>query len=494
MEHALGVRLIGLFIAGWALVANSTTSIFCEERSAIESHFQLLQADANVKTIFLFSIGGGSDTFSGLIPSIYLRHLGFKVFHFGVLSPTAHHFQKNGAVDQPEDTILRPSTDLQRALLTRPPLLIGNVEVQLEDFASSLPHFDPDTSFLLSAKQSPNHMAAELTRFIDQRLMELGQDRENALIVAADFGADILSQGEASTISPDLDAIVLRQLMELPHDFKKLSWLFWPGVDGELSPEDLRSKLKNLEASTLATAKLSLRAGWMQDFDRLFTLKIAGIRAGNTIPLAFKVLREPTQTAPIPSEIKKKFAIATARVEKRFPILLDPQLVSTTYLIDMKALYAANPFAQIDAIDALDFFLKVQQIYREAARSTNDYKPQNGSDYLLQYLRLDTDGLWTSRNGASGAVLNIAVTPASLDSPEMSSLLNGALDLLADDKSDIALFLEAQIQESSLSMRIDSMVASHSYLSQVVGKYRVVAKSRKAPLLDNLVERVGNSR
>lgn len=489
-KRALLLTMICMATMGYR--ARATSSLFCEERSAIEVHFQKLASSAQakqIKTIFLFSIGGGSDTFSGLIPTTYLRHLGFKVFHFGVLSPTAHHFQGERGLDQPEEAILKPSSDLQRAILTNPPLLIGNTETQLVDFARSLPLFEPDSSFLLSAKRPPSEMANELTRLMDQLLSDQGQSRSNALVIAADFGADILSQGEASTISPDLDAMVLRQLIELPDDFAKLSWLFWPGVDGELSPEDLREKLKALEPQILASSQLSLQAEWMLDFDRLFKTKIAHIRAGNTIPLSFEILRDTTQRAAYSSTIKKKFAVAKQRLEKNFAVRLDPELVRTSYLIDIRALFAGNPFAQINAIDGLDFFLKVQKIYRthelESAKKS-DYAPQNGSDYLLQYLRLDSNGRWTSREGAVGPVLNIAITPASLDSGEKSALLDAAISLLENDRSTVALFLEAQIKDAGLDERFKNLTAHGLFTERSFGEYRGLCKSQNASILKQL--------
>lgn len=488
--QALLLSMVCLAITGSR--ARATSSLFCEERSAIEVHLQSLASGAQkrpIKTIFLFSIGGGSDTFSGLIPTTYLRHLGFKVFHFGVLSPTAHHFQGEKGLDQPEEAILKPSSDLQRAILTEPPLRIGNTETQLVDFARSLPFFEPDTSFLLSAKRPPSEMANELSRLMDQLLSDQGQDRSNALVIAADFGADILSRGEASTISPDLDAIVLRQLIELPDDFTKLSWLFWPGVDGELSPEDLREKFEALKPHILASSQLSLQAQWMLDFDRLFKTKIAHIRAGNTIPLSFEILKEPTQNAAYSSTIKKKFAVGDQRLQKEFPIRLDPALVRTSYLIDIRALFEHNPFAQINAIDALDFFLQVQKIYRTHETETakkSDYVAQNGSDYLLQYLRLGSDGRWTSREGAIGPVLNIAITPASLDPTEKAALLNAAISLLENDRSTVALFLEAQIKDAHLEERFQVLKEQGLFEERNFGDYRALCKSQNTSVLKQL--------
>ncbi len=483
-----------LFFSGWLGGAVIAAPAVCPhllaspvpgasaEADEIHDYFSALWA-GGTRSVFLFAIGGGNDTFSSLIPTVYLKEMGFSVHAFGVLSPTAHHAPNPAAIGQPETPLLEVGPTFTRQLLTRPPRLIRNTERVYPDVAARLPR-RADSMHLLSAKFPPGTMTAEIGQFIDATLAREGRTRKEAIVVLADFGADVLSRGEGTTISPDLDAAVLRWAMHLPTELKKISWLFWPGVDGELSPRALREALEELAPHIKARAKISSSIPWMTDFKSAIDELVAPIRTGNTIRLAFEGMGGASPSRAGPISLRKGVTVGTKKISKEYAIELDPELVSTTYLVDAAKLYDRNPFAQIDYRDGLDFFLRIQKVYRDAKllpAGEGVYAPQNGSDYLLQYLTRDASGLWSSRDPLSNEILQLAITPNSMTAEETKILLTEALALVTTRQTDVALFSLKQLGTAELPA--GSVVRRSRH-------YVVVGHASSGKLVDDLFGRL----
>lgn len=98
------------------------------------------------------------------------------------------------------------------------------------------------------------------------------------------------------------------------------------------------------------------------------------------------------------------------------------------------------------------------------------YVSQAGSDFHLQFLKLDRDGLWTSKDLIDSQVLHILVALDSHSREEKQKIFNEGLKFLCQGGADFTLMLATQIEEADLELK-DFEVSIFP-----AGKYLLVVK------------------
>lgn len=442
-------------------------------QSDITSYFN--EARKNKKVIAIFAMGGGNDTFSAIHLGKYLKEYhDFSIIFFAVLGFTPYHTNsevKEELVD--EEKVILSTTNFKRYLMTKKLHPISSNEKEIPGILTQEGLGDC-RYYLYSSKYQPEVIAQSVKEKIDLELERLGMNENDLLILASDYGGDVLGH-DMSTYSPDLDAFSARMIQAIKYSptVSKLSLILWPGVDGELSNQTLLNRFEELNPAIMAKSNVNHESSSFEALKRIYD-KIKAFRLGNTIPNAIKML-----TRSGVAELKKTLA---SRADKKYVVQevkqldITEDLVRMSVLLPLAAIISINPFAQIeDQQDLLSFFIKIMQVYkkielerliqREENLENKAYPDQARTDFHMQYLRLSDKG-WTSRNTQGKLAMQILISPLSFNEEQACLLLEGGVKNLEDESIDIALSSVQQLKHfqerhPEITEKVQSVVANH---------------------------------
>lgn len=343
---------------------------------------------SKLKNIIVFAAGGGNDIFSTLayVKAHLPRYKYQKIVTIGALGITPFHSNTPIIPNHKniESPLIIPTSELNRYLVTNPPKKIFNSERLLPGL---IKEFFPEVNnfVCMSTKYSAPEQANNLRKLFSEWQME----PNTTLLNVVDFGGDILTDGNQSTIiSPELDAYTLAVVQNLKEYQRKVSICF-PGVDGEL-PKDYLVKV--CQNSSKEPINVSL---WNESLNKVYDM-IKDSRKGNTIPNMLNILKKFNN----PDEkLDCKVAMHWSIGGKLFPfqkdIDINMDLQRHVHHFDD---ITFNPFVSVFNSPDYDLLKVVQhtdKIYRQQQVSGESVQT---ADAFLQYLRKDLDGKWTNRD------------------------------------------------------------------------------------------------
>jgi hypothetical protein len=203
------------------------------------------------KHIALFASGGGNDVFSAMTYASHLKQQNYAVKIYSMLGITPYHLVRSPISLIHEQSLIPATGQLHRYLIHEQPLIpatnhlyrylpmktpveIRNTEHTIPQMLKHMNLVDVPVS-LISPKYRPQYLAQIILSDLEHFCTNLS----DLICIVCDFGGDILCNGEASTFSPELDAICLNivSMLNIKNSFVLLSWL---GIDGELSSNILK--------------------------------------------------------------------------------------------------------------------------------------------------------------------------------------------------------------------------------------------------------------
>ncbi len=187
---------------------------------------------------------------------------------------------------------------------------------------------------------------------------------------------DILTNGkQSSIISPELDAFSLAIVCNLS-EYKSRIVLCFPGVYGELN----KSYLKKMCKSSYLTEPINNKL-WLSQLEMIYeTLK--AFRLGNIIPNMITILNNSNDCS-----LSKSFTIGK-------DIDIDISLQSKIYYFNIN-IY--NPFVDIFNNDNYNLLSLLNGLIKIYNGQTIDKNTMQLSDLYLQYLRKDSNNLYTNK-------------------------------------------------------------------------------------------------
>lgn len=345
--------------------------------------------------IVVIAAGGGNDIFSAIayIKSHLYKYDFKKIALIGLLGFTPFH--SNSSLDpinlNIESPIIVPTANMHRYLVFRK--YIETKETLREIYANErlLPSIISDlcpeiTTYLCV---SPKYSAIEQAKNLTNHLNSLGFNLENTLLNVVDFGGDILTDGnQSSIISPDLDAYTLALVSNM--DYKSILSVCFPGVDGELDADYL----------TECCSKCIIRNPIDKTLWHLYLTKIYDVikdtRPGNTIPNMLKLLNPDTFINKV--AINKSWYVNGEKLSLNKEMEINPYLQDYIYFFDIPN---NNPYMSI--FNKTNYDLKmvmdhIMSIYENQKIMTEMNNVVQSSDLHLQYLRKDINGMWTNKH------------------------------------------------------------------------------------------------
>ena len=349
----------------------------------------------NPENLVVIAAGGGNDVFSAIA---YINaHVSTKSYKniilFGILGLTPFHTNdqiKPNHINI-EDPIIIPTSNMKRYIMMYEPKEIYANE-------SILPEVIKNMCPLIThyACLSPKYSAFEQAQNIRNLFEELHLHKVNTIIEVVDFGGDILTNGEQSSIiSPELDAFSLAIVRNLS-EFKSRIVVCFPGVDGELD----KSYLKNIcESKSILSESIDIEL-WIKQLQILYFL-ISTKRPGNTIPNMLNVLdslakdNSNNYKCKCKCKISKSWTIGKNKYTIVIKADIDMNLQNKLYYFDINI---DNPFVNVFNSNNYDLVLVLDNLLDIYSKQTVNEKTVQSSDMYLQYLRKDNNGLYTNRH------------------------------------------------------------------------------------------------
>jgi hypothetical protein len=363
------------------------------------------------RNIIVFAAGGGNDVFSALA---YIKcHLQDynKIGLVSVLGFTPLHTNINSLIEPP---CIIPNCNMKRYILCDP---IKEITCCEKLIPKLLDIMDLNVKTVcISPKYSAIDQAVNLSTLFDE--WELPSN--DTLLNVVDFGGDILTDGnQSSIISPGLDAYTLAVVTNLNNYESKLSICF-PGVDGELNVDYLTNKLNssgykipiNVDNRLDGQLNVDYRTNKLNSsgykipinidnwLEQLNIISSHVTRTGNTIPNMISVLQtlklEDINNVDelIPIKISKHWVYNNNKFFKQFNPSVSKKLQQYIHVMDIPN---DNPFVPIfndPNYDLLNLVKHINKIYRSQELSTDSFQ---SCDLYLQYLRKDGSGKWTNK-------------------------------------------------------------------------------------------------
>jgi len=348
----------------------------------------------NKSKIIIFAAGGGNDVFSALayVKSWLCDYNFDEIALVSILGLTPFHSNKEiiPNIINVEMPLIKPTSAMHRYLMLPNPKEIYCMEKLLPELINDYaPHIK--NYICISSKYS----ALEQTKNLLTLFNEWNMKSFDTLLNIVDFGGDILTNGlQSSIISPELDAFTLAVVQNLCNDYNYSSkiCICFPGVDGELSNEYLK---KWLNKST----KFSIdKNNWLNTLNKIHD-KIRDKRIGNTIPNMIKILKTINDSNNTDNtcdcDLNKKWKIGKEHYVHNKKLTLDLSLQNYVYMFD-KIMH--NPFVNIFNNIKYDFIEIIKSILDIYSMQNIDANVFQSSDFHLQFLCQDYDGLWTNKH------------------------------------------------------------------------------------------------
>lgn len=365
--------------------------------------------------IVVIAAGGGNDIFSAIayIKAHLHQHSFEKIALIGLLGFTPFHSNSelhptNINIEHP---IIIPSESMHRYLsFHKWDGDSRNIETIQEIYANErllptiLANICPEVKHYLCL--SPKYSAIEQSVNITRHLIELGFNPENTTLNIVDFGGDILTNGnQSSIISPDLDAYTLSLVSNMP--YKSILSVCFPGVDGEL-PHDYLTECCSKSISQEPINKDL----WRLYLNKLYNY-IRDYRPGNTIPNMLKILDTSSEIVS-KITVKKSWHINGKKLILTKEMEINPALQSMVYFFTLPI---DNPFTVVFSSKDYDLYMVMKHIM--SIYNGQEIKDAvQSSDLHLQYLRKDIYGKWTNKHillDGSQEVMLVNVIPNGLN-------------------------------------------------------------------------------
>lgn len=346
------------------------------------------------KDIVILAAGGGNDILSAIsyVKAHISKYEYSDIAIIGMLGFTPFHTDTDtndiddiNVVDI-EKPIIIPSSSLRRYLMMKSPKEINCTERLIpnlvQDICPNITHYA-----CLSSKYSALEQACNL----DILLQEWNYMYENTLIEVVDFGGDILTDGnQSSIISPCLDAFTLAIAQNMSNKYLVKISVCFPGVDGELEPDYL------YDVCARAQHKYEIDPlHWHNTLQKIYD-KIENTRPGNTIPNMIAVTKCLIDNDNIcQCSLTKKWVVnsTTYSVNKSIKLDIDLQrYIYTFYIFDH------NPYVSIFNDPEYDLIKVLEHIRDIYSRQTIDNTTFQSCDLFLQYLCMDSEGKWTNKH------------------------------------------------------------------------------------------------
>jgi hypothetical protein len=347
------------------------------------------------KNIIILAAGGGHDMFSAIAYiKAYLSEYRFeKIGLVGVLGFTPFHTNNPLLPDflNTELPLIQPSVGFHRYLQFHPPREISCTEHILGNTIQELVASELEDRWMcMSSKYSPIEQSSNLFKLFTK----WGMLPEDTLINIVDFGGDILTNGnQSSIISPGLDAYTLavsQLLQEQYHYLGKLSVCF-PGIDGEL-PSHYISNVCNTQNIKKDPINVSL---WTSTLSKVYE-KLEFIRPGNTIFNMLTVMKNlKVENWNRPSiYVTKQWSVGTDKTSIKLTADINWDLQPYIYTFELPT---NNPFVSVfkeKDYDLFKVFSHIMTIYKKQNVHASTVK---SSDFHLQFLRNDLYGKWSNK-------------------------------------------------------------------------------------------------
>jgi len=198
------------------------------------------------------------------------------------------------------------------------------------------------------------------------------------------LGGDILTNGEQSSIiSPELDAFSLAIVSNLS-EYRSHIAVAFSGVDGELNKSYLK-EMCDLKSSHYEIINNEL---WLSQLNTIYQL-LKKFRSGNTIPNMINILDNNENCL-----ISKSFTIGKDKYLFTFDIDIDMSLQSKIYYFDINI---NNPFVDIFNMKDYNLLSLLNNLIKIYKKQTINDDTVQLSDLYLQYLRKDSNNLYTNK-------------------------------------------------------------------------------------------------
>lgn len=338
----------------------------------------------NYENLVVVAAGGGNDVFSAIayINAQHSNKTYKNIVLFGILGLTPFHTNdkiKSKCVNT-EEPIIIPTTNMKRYIMMKIPKEIYANESMLPLIINNI---CPQITYY--ACLSPKYSALEQAQNIRSIFLRLGLSELNTVIEIVDFGGDILTDGEQSSIiSPELDAFSLAIIRNLS-EYKSHIVVCFPGVDGELD----KSYLEFMCETKATHNELIDPELWNIQLKNLYN-SISSTRPGNTIPNMLNVLNNNKSC-----KVTKTFTIGKDKYTFTRDVDISMSLQNRIYYFDINI---NNPFVDVFNSNNYDFALVLNNVLDIYAKQTINDQSNQLSDIYLQYLIKDLNGLYTNRH------------------------------------------------------------------------------------------------
>jgi hypothetical protein len=349
----------------------------------------------DLENLVVIAAGGGNDVFSAI--SYINAHKSTKNYKkivlFGILGFTPFHTNDPIKVNHIniEDPIIIPTEFTKRYIVMHQPKEIFANESMLPTIIKTISPYINHYACI-----SPKYSALTQSQNIRTLLLEWELSESNTMIEVVDFGGDILTNGEQSSIiSPELDAFSLAIVRNLP-EYKSRIAVCFPGVDGEIDKSYLTSMCNPISSKHLINSEEINSNIWISQLKILFDI-LKQTRPGNTIPNMINVLEniiDNNNTTPS-CKISKTFTIGKNKYNFTKFVEINMSLQNKIHYFNINI---ENPFVDVynsKTYDLMMVFKNLLNIYNK--QIINDESVQM-SDFHLQYLRLDKDNLYTNKH------------------------------------------------------------------------------------------------
>lgn len=311
------------------------------------------------KKALVIGAGSGRDIASSLLVAEELRQKGTRVDLGGFLTPWALH-RFDGMLEKPINRL--PSRSIK--------FIPGHENKPMSCY------FEPELGRLFEGRVylfSLQYGTATLA----QELGELVKRESYDLVVAVDTGGDIFARHTdlPRLLTPIIDLSCLEILAKLKVDTALA--VIAPGVDGEISHQDLTEIFEELERKNPVLGFHEIKEESFA-YRRFVEVKRAldRISHSHTCDMIERIVRENPQ-ADIEEDYRKMYGIEKRYWEVKFPVKLLRDLVSRIFYFDLKGIKALRSDIPIQYETVLDAFVQLKRMGAGGTEVDMSYVPMS---------------------------------------------------------------------------------------------------------------------
>jgi hypothetical protein len=235
---------------------------------------------------------------------------------------------------------------------------------------------------------SPKYSALDQAMNLETLFLKLNLIPDETLLNRVDFGGDILTNGDQSSIiSPGLDAYTLALVSNL-YKYQSVLSVCFPGVDGELDVDYLTNTINSF---SIEKTKIDNNL-WTTNLIKIYdTLK--DIRPGNTIPNMLNIMLKDINKI----DVNKNWNVCGQKISFSKQMTINKDLQQYVFTFDTFKIASLNPFVSIFNRKQYDLKVVVDHILSIYKKQCVNNNYVQSSDFHLQYLRKDIFGNWSNK-------------------------------------------------------------------------------------------------